>query len=279
MRSFAMRSTFPSLPSVVALTVACGGVAALAQGPTPIVPAGFQPPGAYPNTVCGASVNMRNVAVPQEPDQTGEDNLFFSVLGSGPFSWTSSRNNGGDFGMNISPFFGPADPRSYPPQPANNFRAGSAPEWPFDGTTYAWRLGYATGVSFATPRQNGIFGRFTYNGTPITLYLTASVGDGSTAQGYSLYSGFHTFEETSQTFGVDVLLGCAGIPDRQEAVGNVACAYFPFEQGWIGGHWDNLLTNWQSDLASSPGLSPSVVTGQLNSSFRVDLPNVNSATD
>lgn len=244
---------------------------AAAQGPTPIVPPGFEPPGPWPSTVCGAVLDISNVAVPQEPDQSGEDNIFFVVPGSGPFFWTSSRNNGGDFGLNISPFFGPDDPNSFPPQPANAFGAVDG------GTVYAWRLSYFTGMSFATARSNGTAGRFTYNGTPITLHYTASVGNSSTANGYSMVTGGHTIEGAANELDCDMLLGCAGIPDRQEAVGNAAIAYFPFEQGWVGGHWDSALFDWQ-DGASSPGLSPSVVT-QPALNFRVDLPGVNSATE
>jgi len=264
--------------SISVLVMVCGGSMSLAQGPTPIVPAGFEPPGAFPTSVTGAIFNLNNVNVPQEPDQGGEDNMFFTVPGSGPFPWTSSRNNGGDFGLNISPFYGDGDPRSYPPQPANNFRAGSAAEFPFDGTTYAWRLSYAAGLSFATPRSNGTIGQFNYNGTPITLHYTASIANSSTAQGYSMNSGFHTFEETSTTFGCDALLGCAGIPNRQEAVGNFAAAFFPFEQGWTGGHYNTTTFDWQDGFAS-PGLPSSVVSVLPGGLFGINLPGVDSATD
>jgi hypothetical protein len=217
---------------------------------------------------------VTNVAVPQEPDLGGENDMFFQVLGSGPFFWTSSRNNGGDLGANISPFYGPMDSRSYPTQPADNWAEQQG------GTTYAWRLSYATGVSFATPRVNGISGRFTYNGTPITLYITAGVGNQSSAHGYSMYTGLHTVPNGAgaQAYGVDVLMGCAGIPDRMEAVGSIATAYFPFEQGWVGGSWNNLTGGWQ-DGWSSPDLPTSVVTVNPNSSYFVSLPGVNSATD
>jgi len=94
-----------------------------------------------------------------------------------------------------------------------------------------------------------------------------------------MYSGFHTVEEPVQTYGCDLLLGCAGIPDRQEAVGNAAVAYFPFEQGWIGGHWDYAANNWQDGIAASPDLPSSAVVWQKDVSFQVTLPDIDSAAD
>src|SRR5690606_38317282 len=41
------------------LALAAGAAAALAQGPAPIVPPGYQPPGAYPATVTGAVLDIR----------------------------------------------------------------------------------------------------------------------------------------------------------------------------------------------------------------------------
>lgn len=254
------------------LAVAAAGTGAWAQ-PTPVVPPGFEAPGPFPTTLCGAIFDIRNASLPQEPDQGGEDNMFFSVPGSGPFFFTSSRNNGGDFGINISPFFGPGDPQSFPPQPANNFQAASG------GTVYAWRPSYSTGLLFATARSNGNSTDYVYNGTPITLHLTASVGNESSAHGYSMNTGIHTTAGGADERDVDLLLGCAGIPDRQEAVGNAAVAYFPFTEGWIGGHWDFGVGGWQNG-AASPGLPESVVFENFNDfTFVVTLPGVDSASD
>src|SRR5690606_20173389 len=98
-------------------------------------------------------------------------------------------------------------------------------------------------------------------------------------QGYSLSNGAHSSQDGSMVYGCDLLLGCAGIPDRQEAVGNAAVAYFPFEEGWIGGHWNYAFNDWESGIAASPGLPNTSVFWQSDLSFQVTLPKISSAGD
>jgi hypothetical protein len=259
-----------------AFALLCVAGQAAGQAPAVTVPAGYDPPGAWPARLSGGIFNVTNVAVPQEPDQSGEDNMFFSVAGGGPYVWTASRNNGGDFGLNISPF--DTEPSSFPPLPANNFQAGSG-TWPVDGTVYAWRPSFRKGIAFCTARSNGAAGQFVYNGQAFTLNYTASAGNQSAAHGYSTNTGLHTIPGGADAAGIDWLLGCAGIPDRQEAVGNFASAFFPFEEGWIGGHTVPHTGEWQEG-AASPGLPASVFFFWTTfGSVRVELPGVNSATD
>jgi hypothetical protein len=77
----------------------------------------------------------------------------------------------------------------------------------------------------------------------------------------------------------DLVTGAAGgAGGLQEASSNVAVAYLPYEQGWLGA-WVNAAADGEATFASgSPDLLPSSVmwTGGV---ANVTLPGVNSATD
>lgn len=241
-------------------------------------PGGDHAPGAYPSTVTAANMNA-SLAAGTTLGGAGSDNILVTFPSAGPIAWTDSRHNEGDIALSIGPRL-PGDASFYPP---NNFVNYAAVDG--DNTTQAWRVNQQTGALLATPRHNGVD-----NGDTVTFGSTGPVGmihgiayfnqTGAQGRGYRLNDGVYANGDQGSS---DLQLGIAGFDDgKGEAVFSVATAYFPYEEGWVGG-WVNggdagAGTFGSGGLASSPGLDPSVVQWTAGIA-QVTLPGVNSATD
>jgi hypothetical protein len=200
--------------------------------PKPQVPEGndsngqpFQGPGAYPLSVTAANVDIEVVAN-SILGGAGSNDLRIQFPQAGPIPWTDSRHNEGDIAFNIGPF-DPQNPDSFPPV--------EFLEWaPSDGmTTYAWTVDRRAGVALASTRANGFDNGDTFSGGGAvgTQYGVAYFTHGfRSGVGYSPIDGVHASGNGSQ----DLVMGMIGATD--EASFNLGLAFFPFMEGWRGGH-------------------------------------------
>jgi hypothetical protein len=265
--------------------------ASAAAPPTTTGPNNPNPPGTYP-----ASVTAANVDVALLPGSVmgggGSDDLKVSFPSAGPIKWTSSRFNEGDLALSIGPF-DPNDPSYYPPNAHGVFRPGTDPAngFPFNNTTLAWRLNKETGATLASVRTNGYTPDITFGGSAVgTLHGAAyAAAQGSQGWGYRLNDGVF---ENGGANSIDIVMGAAGYDELLGESGfDIATAYFPYEQGWMGAWVENgagengsaTITAGHPDLIGS-----TVARWQENSpgaglyhfgNGRVELPEIDSATD
>ena len=84
--------------SVLAICVAGLSLNAAPPGPTPQVPAGGGPPGAFPNT------RVTSVNVVAKGSTTYNGNVEITGYeGNGPIPWTVTKYNRGDIAMRLAP--------------------------------------------------------------------------------------------------------------------------------------------------------------------------------
>lgn len=276
----------PSLPQRKSWHVVMTGLAMLLiaqQGLSqpPISDPGMQaPPGSMPGKY-PFSVVATNMNVSVFPGSTlggaNSDNLRVQLPAGGPIRWTESRHNEGDIAMLIGPF-DPSDPSYYPPDAFVNSYSPLAGGQPFANTTLAWRVNRNVGAAFATVRHNGVNNGDVLGGNPVGMthgiaYFNRDFGQG---WGYRMNDGvFANGGEGS----ADLQMGVAGNDQGLgEANFNVAAAFLPYSQGWLGA--------WVAGEFSGPGvfdhgnpnLSPTTVNWN-NGIAHVALPGVHSATD
>jgi hypothetical protein len=203
------------------------------SGPTPTVPGTEQPPGPFPNdTVSGANVDV-NTTPGSVLGGANSDNLKVQIPNSGPYVWTESRHNEGD----ISFVLAPHDPVAS--QPANAFVNNYAPTT--GAATHGWRINKFLGLSLASVRVNGRDNGDTSPGGPAVgtvygiAYLNADFGQGTS---YQMTTGnYLAGGDGAQDLQMG-LLGMANAPGSSDGEGSFSCgaAFFPYAQGWIGGH-------------------------------------------
>lgn len=276
----------PNSPSFLLLSVVVGCLAgypasAFPPGPTPVVPAGGGPPGAFPNT----SVSAVNVIAKGNSAAFDGRVEISGFEGQGPIRWTINRYNRGDFAMRLAP----ANPSG---ADANTLNMGFID---FPGANDAslaenqsWRPNAVLGVAIPTARQNGPVNWGDGEGD---FYPTVAIGAASSGYGYSMTDG---------TFGqgqLDINGGRAGThASSPEANFSFSVAWFPFDAGWIGGNMGNPADTatgrpqWNETNQHSAGLTPGLMTWSIPPSPPGDgttygglgqlrLPGVNAETD
>jgi hypothetical protein len=266
------------------LSPAAWCAAGVGGGPTPTDPdnmAGGGLPGTYPTTVTAANMNVEQ-GTPAVLNGEGQNNLKVTFPAAGPIKWTESRHNEGDISPLIGPF-DPNDPSYYPPNAfVDNYQPLSSGQ-PFANSTLAWRVNRATGAALATVRHNGVNHglNYTFNGSPVgTIHGVAYMNESGSGWGFRMSDGVFANGGDGSS---DLQMGLAGFNGEQslgqgEANFNVALAYFPYEQGWIGA-WVSGGDDGEAIYnASSMGLPTSAVN-RTNSQAIVQLPGVNSLTD
>jgi len=311
---------------LAALAIAAGLCSTVnADPPPPQIPAGDdifgqpnQGPGAYPGTLSAANVY---VGLPANTVQGrfGSNALKCTNIFSGPMKWTAGNMNEGDLDLVIGPAQ-PADPRSFPMWPgwdAYRQTDGAFPsdplpaalplpasQWPdnenwgryqitgglnFALPNWSWGTHPTHGVFIASPACNGrdnlTFDRYNRTDPMGTIYAHVHVSDDggdSTGRGYNPVTG--QFRGTGMYMSMFIV---GERPQNQdEAVVDVAAAYFPYEEGWLGGFYDDTSFDtpaWRvrdGRPCASSNLSPTVVQPLdfFDARHRIALPNASPAT-
>ncbi|MEM7312961.1 MAG: hypothetical protein AAF497_07395, partial [Planctomycetota bacterium] len=285
--------TFPQDFWLSGLFLALLSQIALAQGPPEIsdpdfrlIP-GFDAPGEFPVTVTATNMNITPIAG-AEVDGFDEDVFRAEFPAAGPIKWTSSRMNAGDISLSIGPAF-PDNPLSYPsgdPGNQNNFQAMNDDFAPIDPnstelTTLSWRVSQATGAHFATTRHNGVDDGYVLDAseapTGAIRGITYVSGFGG-RQGWGFSMDVGNFENGGTT-STELHLGHAGDAfGANEAVFDIASAYFPYEEGWKGAWVESATDGPASFSGSSPNVDESEVTWSAGQAT-IQLTGVDSASD
>lgn len=262
-----------SQPLVAAGLLGGSLVFAAPPGPEPQVPAAGGPPGPFPNTsVSGVNVVARGSSV---FDSSVE---IVGFEGQGPIPWSISRYNRGDFALRLSP--------GEPEAARGNLNQGFtefADNAPGVAASQAWRPSPEFGVILPTARQNGPIDWGDGEGP---FYPTVALSEASSGPGYSMQNG---------AFGpgdLDVNTGRAGTHGSSpEANFSFSVAWFPYDQGWLGGEvagpGPNGESSWTRPNAHAPGLSAGLIrwpeypafSGLYGGNAEVRLPGVNSQED
>ncbi len=247
---------------------------------------GFDAPGEYPTGVTAANMNLTPKPGSQI-DGTDEDVFRAEFPSAGPIAWTTPRMNAGDIALSIGPAF-PDNALSYPSGDEgfqNNFQALSDASVPFDEestdlTTLAWRVSSATGAHLATTRHNGVDeGYVLDDNSPVgPIHGIAYVSAGPARQGFGFSMDDGIFANGNGTT-TEVHTGHAGFADgRNEAVFNIATAYFPYEAGWKGAWVVGAEEGEAEFFSASEEVNTEEVTWESGLA-NVQLVNVNSASD
>lgn len=242
--------------SLTLLAVCLAGFPANAfpPGPTPVVPVGGGPPGAFPNT----SVSAVNVVAKGSASGFTGDVEITGFEGQGPIRWTINRYNRGDFAMRLAP----ANPAG---ADGNTLNKGFIQ---FNGANDAalaenqsWRPNALLGVAIPTARQNGPINWGDGEGD---FYPTVAIGAASSGYGYSMTDG---------SFGngqLDIEVGRAGThATSPEGNASFSVAWFPYDAGWIAGNMGNPADpstgapQWNEAGQHSAGLTPGLMTWSI----------------
>ncbi|MCA9189303.1 MAG: hypothetical protein R3E01_20145 [Pirellulaceae bacterium] len=275
------RSRIGMTMSAAALVVYFGPVG-LAAAPAISDPSGAAPagamPGTFPTTVTAANVNISPIPG-SDFGGGGSDNLKIQFPASGPIAWTESRHNEGDIAMSIGPF-DPNDSSYFPPNDyVNNYRPIADGE-PFANSTLAWRVSRETGALLASVRHNGVDQGDSVNGAPLGITHGIAYFNNGFGQGWGYRMNDGEFANGGSQ-SADLQMGLAGFDDgRGEASFNVATAYFPYEQGWLGA-WVDGYGGVEGEATISTG-SPNVASSSIvytDSIATVSLPGINALTD
>ncbi len=242
-------------------------------GPTPQVPEGGGPPGAFPNTsVSGLNVIAKGSTVfNSSVEVTGLD-------GQGPIPWSVNRYNRGDFALRLSP----GDPAAALGNLNQGFiefgdNAVSVP------ASQAWRPSPLFGVVIPTARQNG---PIDWNDGEGPFFPTVAISEASSGPGYNMGDG---------TFGggnLDINTGRAGThASSPEANFAFSATWFPYDQGWLGGEAagpnSEGASSWTNPRAHAAGLAAGMVkwqqwpaeSGAYAGTAELTLPGVNALED
>lgn len=224
-------------------------VSAFPPGPTPQVPAGGGPPGAFPNT----SVSAVNVVARGNSAAFDGRVEITAFEGRGPIPWTISRYNRGDFAMRLAP----ANPAG---ADANTLNMGFIDFLGANDASraenQAWRPHPRLGVAIPTARQNGPINWGDGEGD---FYPTVGIGAASSGYGYSMLDG---------SFGqgqLDINTGRAGThASSPEANFSFSVAWFPYDAGWIAGNVGSPSAtgapSWAGAGEHATGLVPRLIT-------------------
>jgi hypothetical protein len=237
------------------------------------LPTGAELPGAFPEAVSGANVNMAPVSG-SELGGSGSNDLLVSFLSSGPVAWTDLRHNEGDIAFGIGPF-DPTDASYYPPAVHGEWKPLDGQ--PYANATLAWRVNTQYGGLLASVRHNGVNNGDTLGGKPVgTTHGVAYFITGGQGWGFRQNDGVFADGGNGSS---DLIMGVAGFDDsKYEASFNVAAASFPYAEGWHGA-WVNASSDGAATFsAAHPGVLPGLVTW-TDGSAHVVLPEVNSASD
>ena len=247
---------------------------------------GFDAPGTYPTQVTAANINLMP-SPGSGIDGVNEDVFRAEFPSGGPILWTTPRMNAGDIALSIGPAF-PDNPLSFPsgdPGFQDNFQALNDDFEPIDPnttelTTLAWRTSSLAGAHLTTTRFNGAdLGYELPGGDPVGMMhgvTYVSAGPGRQGWGFSMEDG--SFQNGTQT-ATEVHTGHAGGANgNNEAVFDIATAYFPYEAGWKGA-W---VQGAESGEATFDGASPDVLEEEVvweSGLATVQLTDIDSATD
>ncbi len=256
----------------VSLAVLASASAAPA-GPTPQIPDGGGAPGPFPNTSVsavnviakGSTVFNSSVEVP-------------GLDGQGPIPWSVNRYNRGDFALRLSP--------GNPTAALDNLNQGFiefGDSAPGIAASQAWRPSRLLGVLLPTARQNGPVDWGDGEGP---FFPTMGISWASSGPGYSMTDG------SFGTGDLDINTGRAGThASSPEANFSFSTAWFPFDQGWLGGDVAGPNTEgasaWTAPNAHAAGLSAGLVkwlqypadSGTYGGLAELRLPGVNAWED
>ncbi|HOW66153.1 MAG TPA: hypothetical protein P5186_23820 [Candidatus Paceibacterota bacterium] len=232
-------------PAVAFLLATGTCISAAPPGPTPQIPEGGAAPGAFPNT----SVSAVNVIA--KGSTTFNSSVEVSGLnGQGPVSWSVNRYNRGDFALRMAP--------GNPTAALDNLGQGfiefgdSAPSV---AASQAWRPSRLLGLVLPTARQNGPVDWGDGEGP---FFPTVALSEASSGPGFSMVDG---------SFGngdLDINTGRAGTHSSSpEANFSFSAAWFPYDQGWLGGEVAGPgaagASSWTAPGAHAAGLSAGLV--------------------
>jgi hypothetical protein len=262
-----------ALQMQAAITLTVSSILASPAGPTPVIPEGGAAPGAFPNTsVTAVNVNARgSTTFNGSVDVTGFD-------GQGPIPWSANRFNRGDIALRLAPG-NPTGALSILGQGFIEFGDGS----PAIQASQAWRPSRALGVVMVSARQNG---PIDWNDGEGGFYGTVALSFASSAPGYSMLDGSFANGD------LDINTGRAGTHSSSpEANLDFGAAWFPYDQGWLGGDvagpGPEGQSAWTNPLHHATGLSAGIVrwpmfpadSGIYGGLAEVRLPGVNTLED
>lgn len=257
---------------VTLLFAACSSLAA-PPGPTPQVPEGGGPPGAFPNTsVSAVNVLAKGSTVfNSSVEVTGFD-------GQGPIAWSLNRYNRGDFAMRLAP----GDPVAA----LGNLNQGFiefGDNAPGVAASQAWRPSPQLGVTLPTARQNG---PIDWGDGEAAFYPTVAVSQSSSGPSYNMVDGSFAAGD------LDINTGRAGTHEASpEANFSFSATWFPYDQGWLGGDVAGPTaegaSSWTGPNNHAAGLSAGLVkwpqfpaeSGAYGGLAELRLPGVNTLED
>ncbi len=276
-----LRSLFASL--TLGLTTLTFG-ADLPSGPSPSVPAGGRAPGDYPNfTVTGANWVMDASAV---MDINGglRDEVILNLAGQGPLPWSLTEFGQGRYAPRLNVGDPQAAASNLGKLPFDLIIDGTAYEWqndidPWAPNGAAWRPAPTHGILLATTRKNG---QEWNDGEPLFHGVLSIQIESSGGEGYSMANGSFGTGDT------EIKIGKAGSAPQGSL--DTSTAWFPYDQGWIGGHVasaDFQQGEWFADGYHHPDLPADpadMITWTRELGFivppvTVSLPGVNARTD
>ena len=233
-------SAFPPL-----LAAAVGALADLPEGPSPQVPSGGVGPGDYPNyTVSAASWTM---------ETRGEDDIRMDLAGEGPLPWSVTAFAPGMYAPRLNVSDPGAASANLGIRAYDIVATGSSYEWEIDISSdwpvsaAAWNPDPARGVLMAGVRRNGQ----EWEGQMPLFHGLVSVALGSSSgTGYSMVDG--GFRRGT----VEIRIDRAGM--ESAGIIDTAAVWFPYAQGWLGGHvgtpGDFAEGEWHAEGLHSPEL-------------------------
>ncbi len=238
---------------------------------------GTETPGAFPETVTATNMNVHPIPG-STPDGAGSNDLKVSFPAGGPIAWTDVRHNEGDFALAMGPF-DPNDPSYYPPDVYQEWKPQADGE-PWSNASLSWRVNIEQGALLATVRHNGVDNQDTVSGSP--LGITHGVANYIIGHSQGVAFRMNTGElQNGGSNSSDLIMGIAGYDNgASEASFNIGSAFFPYAEGWLGA-WVNSDSpgNQATYAAKAEGVPDSAVQWNADSSARVVLPGVNSASD
>jgi hypothetical protein len=272
-----MKTQTPEIPKTVLLRAVilfiANSILAAPAGPIPQVPEGGAAPGVFPNT----SVTGVNVVARGSTTFNGSVDVV-GLEGQGPIPWSVNRFNRGDFALRLSP----ANPTTALSILGQGFRE-FGDSTPGVAASHAWRPIPAQGIVMASARRNG---PIDWNDGEGAFYPTIAISPASSGPGYNMLDG---------SFGggnLDINTGRAGTHGSgPEANFEFGAAWFPYDQGWIGGEAAGPTAeggaSWSGPLNHSAGLSAGIVkwidypasSGAFGGLATVTLPGVNVLED
>lgn len=267
-------------------------------------PAADHAPGRYPDwSVTG--VNWK-VTVPDDglgPDGQpihynagNKNNYILESDGQGPIPWTAPGYNQGDMDINLAPRDPTAGLSNIGPYGPNYNTSVTAPD---AAPAQGWFPTLQEGLLFGTVRKNGQ----QWNDGASKFYGFAwNSPEGSSRKGFSMLDGAFKNQDTYFSIGklgetAQLLPSDASPAALREANINIALAWFPYAQGWMGGYVANPATSsggaWLRHGTVSPALGKlvtaknsagAVVTwedlggGTYGGLATVHLPGINAKT-